>query len=197
MTATLSDIRVNNILGDDSTLSEVEQAIPDDELRELDFIGDSHDDARWKVGDKARAWIDDLKLPAAQVLTIIGHRADYSYDAAKKYLHVSRFYHLHPELRPRYLAYVRYSVFSWAADTSEPEACLKYSFENPRASQMDIHKLYPKVGSAEETAIAPYRSLPPYQRLMYAMFDTLPEKQRTAARSLFESFLGKLKEIIE
>jgi hypothetical protein len=196
MTATLSD-KINNILGDDSTLSEVEQAIPDDELRELDFIGDSHDDCRWKVGDKARAWIDELKLPAAQVLTIIGNRADYSYDAAKKYLHVSRFYFLHPELRPRYLAYVRYSSFAWAADTADPEACLKYAFENPRTSQLTLHALFPKSGSPQEEAIKPYKGLPVHVRIMYSFLDTLPEKQRTAARSLFESFLAHLKEIME
>lgn len=105
-------------------IEEVEAVLPVDELDELSAIGDQRDNARWKIGDKAREWIDDRKLPAGQICRIIGKRTDYGHERVRQFLYTSRFYYERPELREQY-EILRYSIFEHARGCSDPEAVLQ------------------------------------------------------------------------
>jgi hypothetical protein len=125
----LDGATMNTIIFDDTTpLDEVLKVLPENELDELDAIGDSRDDQRWKIGDKARVWIDDRSLPVMQICKIIGSRTDYGHERVRQFMYNSRFYHENAELRERYHM-LRYSIFEYARQCSDPAEVLQKAME--------------------------------------------------------------------
>lgn len=161
-------------------LNEIEAVLPADELDELDeldAIGDSRDDQRWKLGDRAREWIDDRRLPSVQICKIIANRADYGFERVRQFLYTSRFYFERPELRQKYNL-LRYSIFEHARTCSEPEEVLQAAM-NGRLSVTVVKNTYPSlIGELKE------------------QMARIPKEHEQEARLIVLTAIGKLKELL-
>ena len=161
-----------------ATIEEIEALLPVDELDALSAIGDIRDSQRWLIGDTARHWIDNDGLPVRQICKIIGKRTDYGWERVKDFLYVSRFYHERPELRERYST-VKYSIFEHAKGCSDPEEVL--------AAAQDNRLL---VSVVRET-------FPVLMDEVRDVYNRVPAAKRDEARLLTETYLAKLRELIE
>lgn len=160
-------------------IEEVEAALPQDELDRLSALGDQRDATRWEIGDKAREWIDDRGLPVYQICKIIGKRTDYSERRVRDFLYVSRFYHERPDLREKY-SLLRYSIFEHAKDCSNPEEVLATAQDYPTTPAVTIRQIFP--GLMDEAR---------------DLYNRVPAAKRDEARLLTETYLAKLRELIE
>lgn len=165
-------------LTDASPIDDVLRALPQAELDELAALGDTRDDVRWKIGDKARQWIDDKRMPAMQICKIIGHKTDYSYERVRHFLYVSRYYHTRQDLRSTYLV-VRYSIFEHAMGCADPEAVLKAAHD----------------GQLSPTAVK--LTSPAIMDDLRETYNRVPRKNEAAARSIVEIALAKLRELMD
>lgn len=165
-------------LDEASSIEQVEAALPSDQLDELSAIGDMRDDQRWKIGDRAREWIDDKNLPAVQICKIIARRTDYGYDRVRQFLYNSRYYYEHPDLREKY-DLLRYSIFEHARGCEDPEAVLRAALEG-RLSVTTVRETY----------------LPVMDSLR-AIMARVPKKYEAEARAIVLMALAKIKELVE
>lgn len=164
-------------LSDTASLAEVEAVLPEAELAELDAIGDSRDDARWKAGDMARLWIDERNLPQDHCLTIIARRTDWGKESIRKYLYCSRFYFERPELREKFYI-LRHSVFDHARGCADPEKVLQSAFDN-RLTPTVVRQNYPVLMDE-----------------LKDIYGRVPRDRHDVARTIIETALGKLKELL-
>lgn len=161
-----------------ATIAEVEAVLPESELQELDAIGDSRDDQRWKTGDIARLWIDERGLPADQCLAIIVRRTDWGKESIRKFLYCSRFYFERPDLRHKY-SILRHSIFNHARQCAEPEKVLQSAFDN------------------RLTPTATKNNFPVLMDEFRETYTRVPKKFMDEARRIIETALGKLRELTE
>lgn len=169
--------KFSHSLTEAATIAEVEAVLPAAELDELDALGDSRDDARWRAGDIARLWIDERKLPADQCLSIIARRTDWGKESIRKYLYCSRFYFEHSELREKF-SILRHSVFDHARGCADPEKVLQAAFDNRLAPSVVKH------------------TYPILMDELKEIYGRIPRKAQAAARSIVETAIGKLKELL-
>jgi hypothetical protein len=163
---------------ENTPVEEIEALLPADELDELSAIGDMRDDQRWKLGDKAREWIDERNLPVGQICKIIGKRADYGHERIRQFLYCSRFYYERPELRDKYLN-LRYSIFEYARGCSDPEAVLKAAFEN-RLTPGQVKSNYLQV-------------MDEFKELMTRVPKVLEEE----AKDILKTAIAKIRELVD
>ena len=159
-------------------VNEIEKLLPANELDELDAIGDTRDDQRWKLGDKARAWIDERGLPVMQICKIIGSRTDYGHERIRQFLYSSRFYHENAELRERYHM-LRYSIFEYARQCADPSDVLQKAMEG-QLSPSQVKFTYLPISKQ-------------FDELMARM----PKPYAKEAESIIKTAIAKLRELAE
>jgi hypothetical protein len=160
-------------------IADIEALLPADELDRLSAYGDERDKQRWAIGDKAREWIDDQRLPAGQICRIIGKRTDYKWDRVKDFLYVSRFYAERPELREKYNL-LRWSIFEHAKGTSDPEAVLAAAHGTPAMTIAMIGENFPKI-------MDEFKDL----------YNRIPKRHEAEARLIMQTAIAKFRELIE
>lgn len=164
-------------LTDSTPLADILRLLPQNELDALSAIGDSRDDARWKIGDIARVWIDERHLPAMQICQIIGQRVDYGHERVRKLLYTSRYYHERPALRTAY-ENVRYSIFEHAKGCADPEAVLRAALEGQLSPA--------QVKFTSPALMDDLRDL----------YNRIPQRHEKEARSIMETARAKLMELL-
>lgn len=170
--------KISHSLTESATVAEVEAVLPESELAELDAIGDSLDDGRWKAGDTARLWVDVRKLPQDQCLSIIARRTDWGKESIRKFLYCSRFYFERSDLRKKY-SILRHSIFNHARQCAEPEKVLQAAFDN---------RLSPTVTK---------NSFPILMDEFRETYTRVPKRFMDEARTIIETALMKLRELTE
>jgi hypothetical protein len=158
-------------------IEEILKALPQAEIDELSALGDTRDDTRWQIGDRAREWIDERKLPVGQICRIIGKLTDYGNERVRQLLYTSRFYNERPELRDKYLN-LRYSIFEHARTCDDPQAVLEAAM-NGSLSPSQVKFTYPPVMDS-----------------IKEIMTRIPKKNEQEARAILTTALGKLKELV-
>lgn len=161
------------------SIEEIEALLPVDELDQLSAYGDERDRQRWAIGDKAREWIDDQRLPVGQICRIIGKRTDYGWERVKDFLYVSRFYYERPELREKYNL-LRYSIFEHAKGCSDPEAVLAAAHGSPQMPIATIRENFPVLMNEFKD-----------------LYNRIPKRHEAEARLILETAIAKFRELIE
>jgi hypothetical protein len=170
---------MNTITFDETTpIDEILKALPENELDELDAIGDTRDDQRWKIGDKAREWIDEWSLPVMQICKIIGSRTDYGHERVRQFLYNSRFYFENSELRERYHM-LRYSIFEYARQCSDPAEVL----EKAMAGKLSVNQVK-------------FTYLPMAKQIDELMA-RVPKPFAREAEEIIKTAIAKLRELVE
>ena len=180
------------------TLYDLTRAMPESELFELDALGDTHDDTRWQVGDKAVKYIDEWNLPAMLVYALIGQRADYSASRVRQMCRVSRFFkELHGgAIRNHYFEQLSYGIFEHAAKVKHPVTCLKYAFDNGLRRPGELKIVFPAV-IGDEDEVIPFTGSPLWARPIYRKIDEIQDvEKRQIAQKRFDDFMAFLSELV-
>lgn len=177
-----------------TTLGDLARAMPEAELYELDALGDTHDDIRWQVGDKALKYIDVWNFPAMLVYVMVGQRTDYSAARVRQMCRVSRFYSgLHFTLDRFVLAY---GILEHASQVDDPLACLEYARDHSLRRPGELKVLFPATKSDEDEPI-PFTGKPLWSRPVYRIIDEIENMDRRGeAQTRFDEFLDYLFELI-
>lgn len=158
--------------------ADVLKALPQDELDELNELGDSRDAARWRIGEILRHWIDDCHMPAMHLYKIVADRTDYGADRVRQFCSTVRFYYERPELQAKY-AVLKFSIFEHASKCADAETALKMALEGQLTPTLIKFTSPTLTDDLTQT----------YQRAS--------KRHPREARSIMETALAKLKELTE